>query len=141
MSHELTIPETVLKLIQLEQVNQNGKFVPDDEQYFQKLERHAELLTHQSQGDMLGYVFFYCNNEKKSFSYITLIGTSQAARGKGIGLGLLQSVLTISKTRGFRSCRLEVRKENTTALRFYTHAGFLPIEDRGEKLLMQIDFQ
>ena len=131
----------ILKLIQVEQVNQDGQFIPSDSEYFEKLKNRAELIIHQSQENILGYVFFYCNDKNKKFSYITLIGTAQAARGKGVGIGLLQSVLAISKTRGFQSCRLEVRKENTTALNFYRCAGFLSIEDRGEKILMNIDLQ
>lgn len=135
----MTIFNQVLKLIEVEQINQNGQFIPDDLAYLEKLKNCAELIVHQSQEKILGYVFFYCNDKNKKFSYITLIGTAQTVRGKGIGIGLIQSVLAISKVRGFSSCRLEVRKENVTAMKFYERVGFLPIEDREDKLLMQIE--
>ncbi len=137
----MTISEAIFALIQDEQIRQEGRFTPQDQEYLEKIDRHAELITHHEQGEIFGYVFFYCNDPAKQFSYITLIGTSQAARGKGIGFGLLQAVLAISRARGFRSCRLEVRKENNAALNFYQRAGFQSIEDRGDKLLMDIDIQ
>lgn len=135
----MNISNSIISLIKIEQTNQHGKFVPQDDGYLEKLDQHAELITHQAQGTVLGYVFFYCNDPNKQFSYITLIGTSQDARGKGVGFGLLQSVLAITKARGFHCCKLEVRKENTTALNFYQRAGFAQIEDREDRFLMQKD--
>lgn len=135
----MNIPDSILSLIQIEQIKQGGRFIPQDEKYLEKLDSHAELITHQVQRAVLGYVFFYCNDPNKRFSYITLIGTSQAARGRGVGFGLLQNVLTLSKIRGFHSCQLEVRKENAVALNFYQRAGFLPIEEREDRFLMKKD--
>ncbi|BDB71967.1 hypothetical protein Cthiooxydans_43790 [Comamonas thiooxydans] len=132
------IPEPVLALIEHEQKSQHGLFVPDDKEYFEKLARHAELIIHQDSSGVLGYVFFYCNAVDKKASYITLIGTSAQARGKGVGYGLLQHVLHTSKQRGFACCQLEVRKTNTRALDFYQQIGFAVEEDRGEKYLMSI---
>ncbi|QQN71614.1 GNAT family N-acetyltransferase [Comamonas testosteroni] len=134
----MRIPESVLALIENEQKSQNGLFVPGDSEYFEKLARHAELIIHQDSSGVLGYVFFYCNAVDKKASYITLIGTSAQSRGKGVGYGLLQHVLNISKQRGFSCCQLEVRKENTRAFDFYRQIGFAVEEDRGEKYLMSI---
>ncbi len=132
------IPDLVLSLIRAEQEAQKGMFVPSDPVYFEKLARHADLIVHQDNTGILGYVFFYCNAVDKKASYITLIGTSAQSRGKGVGYGLLQNVLNISKQRGFSCCQLEVRKENTRAFDFYRQIGFAVEEDRGEKYLMSI---
>lgn len=134
----MAIPESVLTLIREEQKIQDGLFVPDSQSYFDKLDRHAELLLHQDTTGVLGFVFFYCNAPDKKSSYITLIGTSRHARGKGIGYGLLQHVLVLSKQRGFESCQLEVRKRNLSAFDFYKKTGFGIEQDRGDKYLMKI---
>ena len=137
----MTIPESVIALIEEEQKAKNGLFVPDDAKYLEKLADHAELVVHQNKYGILGYVFFYCNAPDKKAAYITLIGTSAQARGKGVGYGLLQHVLHTSKQRGFLTCHLEVRKNNIQALNFYQKIGFASIEDRGEKYLMSIQLK
>lgn len=134
----MSIPAVILKLIQAEQTVQGGCFIPDGSEYLEKLARHAELLIHQDDADVFGYVFFYCNAADKKNSYITLIGTSPQARGKGVGYGLLQYVLQTSRQRGFSCCQLEVRKANTDAFDFYQRFGFEIAEDRGDKYLMSI---
>lgn len=135
----MLIPEKVLQAILSEQQRQNGRFVPAGTEYFDKLGEYAELVTHQYRGQLLGYIFFYCNDTQKRYSYISLIGTVVAARGTGVGHALLNYVLEITKTRGFAGCRLEVRKDNERARKFYKRAGFVEINDRGDTLLMHRD--
>lgn len=127
--------QEILQIIKNEQIVQNGKFIPSEE-YLSKLEKNAELLAHNSPEGLMGFAYFYCNSEKKDFSYITLIATSEAARGKGFGQSLVYQVLEITKQRGFDECRLEVRKENLSAFNLYEKLGFKKIEDREEKILM-----
>lgn len=133
----MNIPPGVLNLIHQEQIYQSGRFIPGDE-YLEKLSRSAELAIHSDQSGVVGYVFFYCNELTLGYSYISLLGTSKDARGKGVGYGLLQFVLDTTRRRGFSGCKLEVRKDNFAALEFYQRVGFLIEEDRGEKLLMSI---
>lgn len=137
----MPISEVLLGLIQKEQESQGGFFIPDDAKYLEKLASHAELIVHHDSLGVLGYVFFYCNAADKKASYITLVGTSAHARGKGVGYGLVQHVLHTSKQRGFAQCQLEVRKANTIAFDFYLRMGFEVIEDRGDKYLMSIATQ
>src|SRR5690606_1922294 len=133
----MKIPDDVLEIINVEQELQNGQFYPDQE-YLDKISQRAELIIHRMAEKTLGFVFFYCNSESKDFSYITLIATSNAARGQGIGYSLVNQVLFLSKQRGYRACRLEVRKSNKSALAFYERMGFQIIEDRSEKFLMSV---
>jgi len=137
----MSIPKPVLLLIKEEQLKQNGKFVPEDPSYLEKLDKFAELVTHQKNGITLGYVFFYCNAKDKINSFITLIGIAAKAQGKGFGYALLQHALLVSRLRGFSNCQLEVRKDNLLAFEFYRRAGFKIAEDRIEKYLMTIATQ
>ncbi|MCE7648611.1 GNAT family N-acetyltransferase [Vibrio fluvialis] len=135
----MSIPDDVLEIINAEQELQGGQFYPDQE-YLDKISQRAELVIHKVAGKTLGFVFFYCNSESKDFSYITLIATSDAARGQGVGYSLVNKILFLSKQRGFRACRLEVRKSNNSALDFYKRVGFEIIEDRRDSFLMSIAF-
>lgn len=134
----MAIPTCVLKLIECEQILQSGLFVPINAGYLEKLAKHAELITHQDGPEVLGYIFFYCNAPDKRQSYITLLGTSPRARGRGIGYSLVHQVLFISRQRGFNECLLEVRKSNISALEFYKRIGFKIFEDRIDKFLMSM---
>lgn len=61
--------------------------------------------------------------EEKDF-YISRIGVSASARGRGIGRRLLETAIQTGKEKGFRQFRLDVSAENDRALRLYCAAGF-----------------
>ncbi len=61
----MSISEKILELIVAEQSRQSGAFVPDTADYLEKLAHKAELLSHESGGQCLGFVFFYCNDPAK----------------------------------------------------------------------------
>lgn len=133
----MSLSEKILALIQSEQALQGGRFIPNEKEYLKKLANKAELISHEAFGECRGFVFFYCNDPSKYASYITLIMVSQAARKSGIGTLLVKYVLALTARRGFKVCRLEVEKENLTALSLYKSMGFIQIEDRGDKCLLE----
>lgn len=133
----MNIPDKVLALIQREQAIQDGVFIPNQEDYLIKLANKAELITHEEFGECLGFIFFYCNDLSKCSSYITLILVAQSSRKLGIGAALIKHVLTLTALRGFEVCRLEVRKENAAAIKLYKSLGFIEIEDRSDKYLLE----
>lgn len=135
----MKIPEGVVALIEEEQAKQLGKFIPTGIDYLKKIGDRAELLVHQLNGQVLGFVFFYCNAQDKDISYITLIATAESSRGKGIATSLVRYVLNLARGRGFSRCALEVMKSNVAALSLYKKIGFYLQEDRGGKILMSID--
>lgn len=138
MSKELiNLRKEVIDLIIGEQHRQNGHFVPDSPDYLSKLAVEAEVLFHEYQGQCKGFVFFYCNDLESSMSYITLIMVDPDSRKSGIGAALVRYVLALTAQRGLNVCRLEVLKENGAAIKFYEALGFRPIEDRGNRYLMQ----
>lgn len=133
----MNLPKKIVDLIHGEQVRQTGKFVPEGKEYLEKLADKAELLSHDSLDQCLGFVFFYCNDPAKYSSYITLLMVAQTSRKSGIGAALVRYVLTLTAQRGFKACRLEVRKENVAAIKLYETMGFCQLEDRGDKYLME----
>ena len=133
----MNLPKKIVDLIHGEQIRQTGEFVPEGEEYLEKLADKAELLSHDSLDQCLGFVFFYCNDPAKYSSYITLLMVAQSSRKSGIGAALVRYVLTLTAQRGFKVCRLEVRKENAAAIKLYETMGFCQLEDRGDKYLME----
>lgn len=133
----MNLPKEIIDLIDGEQIRQNGNFVPDGDKYLDKITEKAELLMHNSASNCLGFVFFYCNDPDKILSYITLIMVAESSRKMGIGAALVQYVLNQTAQRGFKICRLEVRKENAAAVNFYKKMGFHQIENRTHSFLME----
>lgn len=135
----MEIPKDVFELIQAEQLRQGGKFISNTPDYLEKIANQAELLIQRSESAILGFVYFYCNDPEKKFSYITLIVTALSSRGSGVASALVEEILNISKARGFKACRLEVRKDNAPAIKLYERKGFRGYIDRGDKILMNVD--
>ncbi|MDT9701955.1 GNAT family N-acetyltransferase, partial [Streptomyces sp. P17] len=85
-----------------------------------------------------GFVAFYCNNPSKEDAFITLVLVSPFFRGRGISNILLSCVLDICKSRNFKTCTLEVKNNNLSAIRVYSNLGFLKVEENEEKTIMKI---
>ena len=60
-------------------------------------------------------------------------------RNRGIGTQLMRRMLEKLKTDGYQSVSLSVQKANY-ALQMYRKAGFLPVSDHGDELLMVCRF-
>ncbi|MDK9704696.1 MAG: GNAT family N-acetyltransferase [Sulfuritalea sp.] len=133
----MNLREGILELIRDEQRRQCGNFFPEDAGYLEKITSKAGIVSHDVEGKCLGFVFFYCNDAQNQSSYISLLLVSPEARKTGVGTALIRFVLALTQQRGFKVCRLEVRKDNTGAVNFYRSLGFRQIEDRGEKYLME----
>ncbi|MFC4242385.1 GNAT family N-acetyltransferase [Gryllotalpicola reticulitermitis] len=70
-------------------------------------------------------------------SYLDLLGTRSAWRGRGIASALLSRVLTATKTAGLERVVLDVDSENPTgAVGLYVAQGFEPNDDRQVALLL-----
>ena len=133
----MNLPKKIIDLINDEQIQQSGNFIPEGDDYLNKIANKAEFLSHESLDKCLGFVFFYCNDPSKYASYITLLMVEQSSRKSGIGAALVQYVLTLTAQRDFKVCRLEVRKDNMAAIKLYENMGFHHFEDRGDRYLME----
>ena len=60
-------------------------------------------------------------------------------RNRGLGTQLMRRMLEKLKADGYKSVSLSVQKANY-ALHMYRKAGFLPVSDRGDELLMVCRF-
>lgn len=113
----------------------------DVDEYLRKLVASAEFCVHLDKGRCAGFVAYYCNDETTRIAYITLILLAREARGSGIGRALTQYVIGQARERGFVACRLQVRKSNPRAQKFYRELGFEKIGADEVRDLMEFKLQ
>ncbi len=58
------------------------------------------------------------------FGHIITINVASAFRRKGIASKMLQDIEIILKEKGIRECHLEVREDNSAALKLYQNSGY-----------------
>ena len=92
--------------------------------YIDKIKNKAELIAHIIEGTCVGFIAFYANDEAKENAFITMVMIRSDMRGRKIAGSLLTAVLENLKSRGFKFCNLEVRTNNTNAIKLYENLGF-----------------
>lgn len=86
--------------------------------------------------EVMGYCAFYANDRVSQTAYISLLAVSPRYQGMHVGSHLLGECMEMARSRGMRTCMLEVEKNNSSAIEFYGRKGFVLIERREESLLM-----
>jgi ribosomal protein S18 acetylase RimI-like enzyme len=85
--------------------------------------RAAVLVAGTADEGLLGsaLVFF---RKGSTLARLYSIATAPAARGQGVGAGLLAAAEQAARRRGCRALRLEVRVDNAAAIGLYERAGY-----------------
>lgn len=111
--------------------------------YLGKLAEHAVSIACYEGGSLAGCVSFYANDEEGGIAFVSLIATSPLFRRCGIGRGLLEEAERAAVSAGMGRMRLEVRRDNETAICFYRDNGFAPEGNggAGESLYMVRDLE
>ena len=104
----------------------------DPVEWPKKLSAKAEALLIPD-----GCLFGYCNDISGQCGFISYIGHLKSCP-KGSGRKLHNAFVALSRSRGMKSIRLEVLKDNLNAREFYSRLGYVVIEDHGDKLLMEL---
>jgi ribosomal protein S18 acetylase RimI-like enzyme len=94
-----------------------AEFVADDVVYLAFLD-----------GEPVGYAGLYAVED--GAIELSVAGTTPAARGRGVGSGLVERALSDAHADGFRTCRLDYRSTNLLASRFWRSHGFRPTHVR-----------
>lgn len=98
--------------------------VDNIDDYVNKIKNKAELIAHIVEGVCVGFIAFYANDETKDNAFITMVMIRSDMRGKKIANSLLNVVLENLRSREFKRCNLEVRINNTNAVKLYEKFGF-----------------
>ena len=134
------LPDSIKSLILEEQARQSNRFVEgvDLDEYLVQLGERAEILSDSVEGRCRGLVAFYCNDLATKQAFVTLVLVNPLDRGLGLGAALLSCVLSMARSRGFTTCRLEVARENEAAQALYRSLGFRPVGERSGKDLLEV---
>lgn len=138
MNSELVfcMPENLDEMVLAEQ-ERNPKFVNQDvKTYINKIRAHASFLTSYSDEVCQGFVAYYCNNYTSLCAFITLVLIEPDFRGKKIAHLMLREVLDQIQSKNFKECRLEVDKDNLSAINLYVKLGFRIESSNGNVLSM-----
>ena len=96
--------------------------------YFLKIDQNAEFLKHYCDQNLAGFIAYYCNNYESKRAFISLVLIDKLYRGKGISKKIFSQLFTLLKEKDFKSCSLEVRRDNVNALNLYKSLGFKSVE-------------
>ena len=102
----------------------------------QKFSNFSEFLVIYIQEEIAGFVAFYANNCVEKIAYISMIAVKKNFRQQGVGALLLKECESVARKNGMKKIKLEVLKENSTAISFYQKKGFLFSEKREDALYM-----
>lgn len=108
----------------------------DIEAYAKRLSNNAFfVLVKNDRGMIVAFTAYYLNQEG-AFAFIPEIWVADSCQRMGLGHKMIHQL--IQMTPGFVRCiRLEVRKNNEKACRFYIKEGFMMAEDRDAKMLLE----
>lgn len=134
-------PETILEVLRrVHNEYWGGVFKYDPYQFAEKLAKFGDCFllareTGEGACDYFGGAFGYINDYVSRIAYVSFLGVSIGRNGLG---GLLHDAFCqFAIQRGFSNVRLEVSKTNVIAVNFYRKNGYVPIEDRGQKILLE----
>lgn len=99
------------------------------EDYAEKLSELAYVYSAEKNGESVGILIFYANDEKSRTAYISLIGVKKGYECKGIGKELLDHCEEVSLQNDMLRLKLEVDKDNITAIKFYKKNGFVTLNE------------
>lgn len=116
----------------IKELEDNPTFLPfaGDERtnFFQKIDQNAVFLKHYCDGELAGFIACYCNSYELRRAFISLVLIDKLYRGKGISKKIFSQLFTLLKEKEFKSCALEVRRDNVSALNLYKSLGFKSVE-------------
>jgi ribosomal-protein-alanine acetyltransferase len=85
-------------------------------------------LAAKANSDIAGFILTQVEIENDTlFGHIITINVASTYRRKGIASKMLQEMEIILKQKGIRECHLEVREDNSAALKLYQNNGYQKI--------------
>ncbi|MFH5886169.1 GNAT family N-acetyltransferase [Halalkalibaculum sp. DA3122] len=108
--------------------------------YAGKIVQNAEILFIKSGTKTVGMSAVYCNDYDNYTAFITTIGMIKEYQGQGLGKKLLEKSIELARSEGMREIKLEVHKDNISAINFYKRNYFI-VKDEKLRLLSSKDRQ
>jgi glycosyltransferase involved in cell wall biosynthesis/GNAT superfamily N-acetyltransferase len=87
----------------------------------------------------IAFAACYFNNPQKDFGFITTISVIKPYQNIGLGVKLINHIVTFAKQNQFKEIRLEVSNENTSAVAFYFKYGFNILERKSNSMILNLN--
>jgi len=85
-------------------------------------------LVAKTDNDIAGFIIAQVEIEKSTlFRHIITINVAPAFRRKSVATSMLREIEVILKQKGISECHLEVREDNSSALKLYSKSGYQKI--------------
>jgi ribosomal protein S18 acetylase RimI-like enzyme len=105
--------------------------------FSEKIKNYAVFFEAWNQDILVGMVSGYFNNEASKVAFINNVSVLSAFSKRGIARQLLSDALKYAASKMFLEIHLEVNKNNTQALEFYSKNGFHFFNKNGDYLVMK----
>jgi ribosomal protein S18 acetylase RimI-like enzyme len=107
--------------------------------YAAKIVSNANRLEAWADGNLIGLVAIYCNDQKDFLAHITNVSVQKEWAGKGVGSSLTQQAIEFAKKSGAKKICLEVDCNNTQAIALYKKIGFTSEKVSGSDICMNLE--
>jgi len=119
--------ELIKFLVKLNNEEKGGLLSVDIENYVDKIQKFATIITIFKKGEIGAFIAFYENDKNRKMAYLTMIGVSKECKHQGYGKSLLELSINEIKKKGFELYSLEVKEDNFKAIKLYEKFGFRSI--------------
>jgi len=106
-------------------------------EFSMKLSLNAKHFYLFQQGEVAGFLAAYFNDMENKVAYISTVSLFPQFQGQGLGGAMLDEACCYAKKNGFKVVRLQVRRNNVGALRFYIKHGFFKAETLEESYFLE----
>ena len=87
-----------------------------------------------------GYIAYYRNDDKTKIAYISMLVIAREYRNNGVGHKLIDYVINDCLINNYRFIRLEVNKNNSNAIKFYSSIGFVKVDNASSDSIFMSKF-
>lgn len=110
----------------------------DFEGLFSKIDNYAFFFAIFNGHNPIGYSVLYANDAQTKVGYISIIAVLNNMQNKHVGSALMQKCIETSAEKGMTYIRLEVLKNNESAILFYERWGFKYERDCSDESIYMI---
>lgn len=106
--------------------------------YSEKLYNNAIFILEKDNEKNIGFISMYVNDEINKIAYLIFLAIHEKYRKLGLGKELITKAEKTAIDSGMKKMKLEVRKLNINAIRFYERNGYKYISDASETSIYMI---
>ena len=107
--------------------------------YTTKLLTHADIACALIDGEIVGFLAIYANDQTTRRAYIPIISIMPAVQEHSLGKAMMSRALALARQKGMQTIDLKVQRENKVAQHLYLSCGFRVDATEGDKVTMRCE--